>query len=80
MASTDVDYGLTTEYGMTKSISTTEGENFHTVRLTGLDHSTTYHFRIQGKTVDGDNILSQDQTFATITFPKVNAYVLKTDQ
>jgi len=80
MATADLDYGLTTEYGMSKTLSTTEAENSHTVRLTKLDHSSTYHFRIRGKTVDGDNIVSQDQTFSTITYPKINAYVLKTDQ
>lgn len=80
MSTTEVDYGLTTEYGLTKTITTTSSENSHTVRLTDLAHSSKYHFRIKGKTVDGDNIVSADYTFETITFPKVTAYVLKTDQ
>ena len=80
MASTIIEYGLTTEYGTQVVISTTATDNGHTARLTGLTHTTTYHFRIRGTTSDGDDIYSQDQTFATITFPLVTAYVLKTDQ
>ena len=80
MSSSIVDYGLTTEYGESVTVSTTSDENSHTARLIGLTHSSTYHFRILGKTVDGDNIYSQDYSFQTITFPKVTAYVLKTDQ
>jgi len=80
MATTSVEYGKTTEYGTTQTISTTASENTHTARLTGLDHSTTYHFRVRGVTSDGDDIFSQDHTFQTIVFPKVTAYVVKTNQ
>ena len=52
----------------------------HTARLTGLKHSSKYHYRVRGTDSDGNEIFSDDYTFETITFPEVTAYVLKTDQ
>jgi hypothetical protein len=80
MATSKIDYGLTSEYGTSQEVSTTASENDHTVRLAQLTHSTVYHFRIKGTDVDGNDMFSQDQTFETITFPKITAYVVKTDQ
>ena len=80
LATTVVEYGLTTEYGTKVEVSTTADENTHTARLANLANGSTYHFRIRGTTADGDDIFSQDQSFVTVTFPKITAYVLKTDQ
>ena len=80
MATSQIAYGTTTEYGTVVEVATTDGENVQTAHLTDLKFSATYHFMVSGKTADGDNIASQDMTFDTITFPEVTAYVLKTDQ
>lgn len=80
MATTTIEYGKTTNYGTLQTISTTATTNTHTARLASLEDSTTYHFRIKGTTTDNTDIFSQDNTFETITFPKITAYILKTDQ
>jgi hypothetical protein len=75
-----IDYGETSEYGQSIAITTASGESNHVAKIDKLKHSTKYHFRISGTTVDGTEIATQDQSFSTITFPKITAYVLKTDQ
>ena len=80
MANSQIDYGLTSEYGTRVMVPVTADASVHSYKLTGLTHSTTYHFKLSGKTVDETNIASQDITFSTLTFPLVTAYVLKTDQ
>lgn len=80
LSSSKINYGLTTEYGSEVSVSVTPDESTHTARLANLNHSTTYHFRITGVTADGNDITSEDYTLNTLTFPKVTAMVLNTDQ
>lgn len=80
LSSSQIDYGLSSEYGQTVIVSTTADEATHTARLTNLDHSTQYHFRIKGITVDETEIFSEDYTFNTLTFPTVTAMVMNTDQ
>ncbi len=80
LASSQVSYGLTTEYEDSVNVSVTPDESTHTVRLSNLEHSTQYHFRIQGITADDSDIASEDYTFSTLTFPKVTALLLNTDQ
>jgi len=79
-SSSEVVYGKTMDYGESVVVSTSTDETEHTVRLEDLEHSNTYHFKIKGTTVDGDDIESQDITFSTVTFPKLTSYVIKTDQ
>ncbi|OGJ40058.1 MAG: hypothetical protein A2378_01120 [Candidatus Pacebacteria bacterium RIFOXYB1_FULL_44_10] len=80
IVSSIIEYGETQEYGETVTLSSTGGETTHTTRISDLAHSTTYHFRVRGTTSDGDEIVSQDSTFSTTTFPKVTAVVFTTDQ
>ena len=80
LSTSEIDYGETTEYGSNLSVSVSADESIHTARLTKLKHSTKYHFRIKGTTVDGDDIFSQDYSFQTLIFPKVTAVVFKTAQ
>ncbi len=79
-SSSEVVYGKTLDYGSKVTVSTAADETEHIVQLEDLEHSTTYHFKIKGVTVDGDDIESQDISFDTVAFPKINAYVVKTDQ
>ena len=75
-----VEYGPTTDYGTELPVPTNPTDSLHSGRIADLDHSTTYHFRIRGVDVDGNDIISDDYTFATLTYPKVTAMVLNTDQ
>jgi hypothetical protein len=80
LATSVVEYGETTEYGKSLSVSTNPDAATHTAQLTNLNHSTMYHFRVRGTTVDEADIFSQDNTFETQTFPKVTALLMQTDQ
>src|SRR3989339_530886 len=80
LASSEIEYGTTTDYGAEISVSASSGETLHTGRIADLTHSTTYHFRIRGIDLDGNDVISDDYTFSTLTYPKVTAVVLNTDQ
>ena len=60
-----VQYGLTNQYGssspLDKGMSTS-----HTEELTGLETSTTYHYRVISKTAAGGLAISEDSTFTTL--------------
>jgi hypothetical protein len=58
-----VVYGETTSYGDTASAGTMTLS--HSVGLTGLDHSRTYHYRVSSEDADGLSVTSGDKTFAT---------------
>lgn len=80
LASTQIEYGESTDYGTKLDDSGAASESAHTVKLSNLKHSTTYHFRVRGTTSDGDDIYSQDNQFDTLKFPKVTALIFNTDQ
>ncbi|HEX5774489.1 MAG TPA: Ig-like domain-containing protein [Candidatus Paceibacterota bacterium] len=63
-ADTQIAYGTTAAYGATTTLDTTLATS-HTVALTGLSPSTTYHFRIRTADAEGNARYSSDQTFAT---------------
>jgi hypothetical protein len=52
-SSSQVEYGITTAYG---SLSTLDSEMTlsHIVNLTGLDSSTSYHFRVLSRVAGGN--------------------------
>ncbi len=80
LSTSTVEYGETTNYGMTEDVSTSASESSHIARLTNLKHSTDYNFRVRGITSDGDDIFSENYILSTLKFPKVTAVVLNTDQ
>ncbi|MFC1978778.1 fibronectin type III domain-containing protein [Chloroflexota bacterium] len=63
-ATSQLEYGVTTDYGTTTTLDTTFSTN-HSLNLSGLTLGTTYHYRV--KSVDGsDNqAVSEDYTFET---------------
>lgn len=66
-----IEYGTSTEYGQSyRDVSGSYGLT-HTVKLTGLQDSTTYHLRISGLDRSGNPVTSDDYTFTTLTFPQV---------
>jgi hypothetical protein len=61
----EVAYGLTTTYGDT---AFTGGMILnHSIALTGLDHSATYHYKVSSENSDGLSVTSGDGIFATLS-------------
>ena len=63
-ASDQVFYGLTTAYGSNSALNSTLGTS-HSVVLSSLQPSTTYHYYIQSVDASGNVVKSPDQTFTT---------------
>lgn len=61
-ASSSIAYGPTTGYGTN---ATSTGTTSHSVSLTGLTASTTYHFRVFAMDATGNQATSSDVTFFT---------------
>ncbi|MEM3396507.1 MAG: S8 family serine peptidase [Thermoplasmata archaeon] len=59
-----VEYGTTTSYGQTATGSS--GVTSHSVTLSGLTASTTYHFRVKSADAAGNLATSSDYTFTTL--------------
>lgn len=69
VASSSLAYGLTTSYGATTSPATTTMS--HSVTLTGLTASTTYHYRILAQDFAGNTATTTDITFVSGALPTV---------
>jgi hypothetical protein len=65
---TQMDYGLTASYG-SSSILNPAMVTAHTVSLTGLSPSQTYHYRVKSRTASGVLAISGDYTFTTTPAP-----------
>ncbi|MEM4308369.1 MAG: pre-peptidase C-terminal domain-containing protein [Thermoplasmata archaeon] len=59
-----VEYGTTSAYGQT--ISDSSSVTSHSIVLSGLTASTTYHFRVKSVDAAGNLATSSDYTFTTI--------------
>jgi uncharacterized protein (TIGR02145 family) len=62
-----VDYGTTVSYGTTVGDATLATS--HSVSLSGLSQSTTYHFRTRSTSAIGKETISSDASFVTATPP-----------
>ncbi len=67
-ATSQVEYGLSTAYGLTSNLDSTLKTN-HTVSLSELSPSTTYHFRIRTMDALGNLSVSNGGTFNTLPAP-----------
>jgi len=67
LANSQVDYGPTIAYGLTSSIP--DLTTSHSLGLTGLTPSTTYHFRVRSEDAYGHVDDSGDLTFITAAPP-----------
>lgn len=65
----ELHYGTTTNYGLIANDTSLVTE--HTIILTGLSHSTTYHYKVISSDASGNSVESDDYTFTTleITIP-----------
>ncbi|MDZ7310208.1 MAG: FG-GAP-like repeat-containing protein, partial [candidate division KSB1 bacterium] len=60
-----VEYGLTTSYGNSTALESALVTS-HTVSLSGLQASTTYHYRVKSKDAAGNLAVGDDFTFSTL--------------
>jgi len=63
-STSQVEYGVDTTYGSATNVDTSLVTS-HSVALTGLSSSTTYHFRVKSADASGNESISQDNTFTT---------------
>jgi hypothetical protein len=63
-ADTQVEYGLTTAYGMATTLVSTMGTS-HSQTVSSLTPQTLYHFRVKSKNAAGSLAMSGDFTFTT---------------
>jgi hypothetical protein len=69
-ATSQVEYGTTSSYGATTTLDSTLTKT-HSVLLSGLTASTTYHFRTRSADAAGNLTVSSDYTFTTATAPDI---------
>jgi len=76
-----IEYGLTTDYGLTYTDTSGSYATTHTVKLQSLSDSATYNLRLGGKDKAGNSIVSDNYVFKTLTFPEVSdvTYVNKAE-
>ncbi len=68
VSDTQVEYGLTSSYGSTSSLDVSLVSS-HSVDLSGLATSTTYHYRVKSRDASGNLRNSLDHTFTTLDNP-----------
>ncbi|OGC91155.1 MAG: hypothetical protein A2W25_10220 [candidate division Zixibacteria bacterium RBG_16_53_22] len=66
VATSQVNYGLTTSYGSTTTLDPTL-VLAHGVGLSGLTADTLYHYRVRSRDAAGNEAVSGDYTFHTLT-------------
>ena len=64
-ATSQVDYGETTDYGLTTTLDE-ELVTSHSINLSGLEPNTTHHFRVKSKDMNGNESVSSNHTFSTV--------------
>ena len=66
LATSQVEYGLTTAYGTTYPTSDSSADKTsHSVALSGLSAGTLYHYRVISKDASGNTATGSDGTFTT---------------
>ncbi len=69
--SVKVEYGLTTSYGLSESISTGTGSTTQSIKLQELKEGTLYHLRLTAEDAEGNAFAGDDYTFETLPVPKI---------
>ncbi|MDP3298129.1 MAG: LamG-like jellyroll fold domain-containing protein, partial [Thermodesulfovibrionia bacterium] len=65
LATSQVEYGLTADYGILSSLDTTLVSG-HCITISNLFDNATYHFRVRSKDIAGNEVMSGDYTFTTL--------------
>ena len=71
-SNSQVAYGLTNTYGTLSTLGTALVTS-HSVTLSGLQASTTYHYQVQSTDSSGNLSTSADFTFTTLSPPAISA-------
>lgn len=71
VATSQVNFGPTVNYGGSVTDQSAAQTTQHTVLLQNLSDSTTYHVQIMGTDIDGQKLVSDDYSFATLTRPVI---------
>ena len=72
LSTSQVDYGLTTSYGVSTPLDATL-VLAHSVALSGLTPGSLYHVRVRSSDAVGNPAVSADVTFTTLALPAVAA-------
>lgn len=72
VASSQLNIGATKSYGRTIEDISGQSSTKHSVKVTDLQHSSSYHFKIVSTDVDGIEITSDDYSFDTQPMPKIS--------
>ncbi|MDD5687363.1 MAG: chitobiase/beta-hexosaminidase C-terminal domain-containing protein [Elusimicrobia bacterium] len=67
LATSKVEYGLTTSYGSETPVTDTDGVYNHSVTLSGLTENTVYHYRMVSVDMNGNPTTTGDYSFTTIS-------------
>jgi hypothetical protein len=71
-ATSQVEYGSTSAYGSSTDMDE-ELVTSHTVKLTGLSESTTYHYRVKSRDGAKNEVVGEDHTLTTTALPDVTS-------
>jgi len=70
-SSATIQYGKTTSYGGTSTLTTSTSETTYTVKLDSLIEGTAYHYRIVAKDEEANEFTGDDYSFTTLPLPKI---------
>jgi hypothetical protein len=68
----EIQYGKDTNYGLTIADSSANFTTQHTVKVTGLEQGTAYHFRIKGTDLLSNTFVSDDYQLSTLSLPQIS--------
>ena len=74
-ATSQVEYGETSAYGLITPLDN-DLVTSHSVSLTGLDPDTTYHFIVKSEDLAGNEAISGDHNFTTVSAPPVSDQIV----
>lgn len=78
VATSTINFGKTSNYGGHISDRSGSQTTNHSINLTDLEDSTSYHFQITGTDTDNNLLVSDDYTFNTLTRPQINNFRYET--
>jgi hypothetical protein len=74
VATSSLNYGKSSAYGLIVSDLSTSSSTSHSTKLTGLENDTNYHFKITGQDENGSELVSDDYSFSTLPLPEITGF------